>query len=197
MAETRTYLDGLGLIPRQTSHADAVLLALLSKSIVLTEAIVLLVSNGFHDEAFGPCRTCLEVELTIRYLTNADTISRCQRYARYFSKVNAGWVNVMRKYYPDMSLRVRADAGQLADLASEYKDPHRWSEHNLGYFASEPDSFEKREDGIPLDQLFYYEVLYKWMSYYVHAAETCARSVPYHSSRRHVQSSSRGGALHS
>ena len=159
------------LIPRQTSFADAVLLALVSKSIVLAEAIVLLVANGFQDEAFGLCRTCLELELTVRYLTNADTLSRCERYARYFSKVNEGWVKITKKHYPDMSLTVRADAAELAELASNYKDPHRWSEHNLKYFASEPDSFEKRDDGTPMDQPFYYQALYKWMSYYVHAAE--------------------------
>jgi hypothetical protein len=171
IAETRKYLDGLGLIPLQTSFADPVLLALVSKSIVLTEAIVLLVSNGFNDEAFGLCRTCLELELTVRYLTNADTLTRCERYAKYFSKVNEGWVKITKKYYPDLSLRVRADAAELAEVASNYKDPHRWSEHNLKYFASEPDSFEKREDGTPLDQSFYYEALYRWMSYYVHAAQ--------------------------
>jgi Family of unknown function (DUF5677) len=169
--ETRAYLDGLGLIPRETSSTDSVLLALVSKSVTLTEAIVLLVSNGFHDEAFGLCRTCLEVELTVRYLTNTDTVSRCTRYARYFAKVNEGWVKITKRFYPDMTVKMRPDAAELAGLASNYKDPHRWSEHNLKYFASEPDSFEKREDGTPLDQLFYYEALYKWMSYYVHAAE--------------------------
>jgi len=76
MVATRTFLNGRDLIPRRTT-ADSILLALLSKSIVLTEAIVILVSNGNHDEAFGLCRTCIEIQLTIRYLTNADTVKRC------------------------------------------------------------------------------------------------------------------------
>jgi hypothetical protein len=52
--------------PVRRSFTDAVLLALVSKSIVLTEPIVQLVSNGFHGETFGLCRTCLELELTVR-----------------------------------------------------------------------------------------------------------------------------------
>jgi len=75
MVETRAFLNGLDLIPRSTS-ADPVLLGLLSKSIVLTEAIIALVCHGKHDEAFGLCRTCIEIQLTIRYLTNAKTVSK-------------------------------------------------------------------------------------------------------------------------
>ncbi len=37
MAATRAFLDSLNVIPRATSSADAILLALLSKSIVITE----------------------------------------------------------------------------------------------------------------------------------------------------------------
>jgi hypothetical protein len=171
LIETRKYLDGLGLIPRKSSKPDPVLLALVSKSIVLAESIVLLVSNGFYDEAFGLCRTLLELELTVRYLTNADTVSRCERYVEYFAKVNEGWMNIATKYYPNMGLGVRADAAELGELAKNYKSPHRWSEHEIKYFASEPDAFEKKEDGTPLDELFFYEVLYKWASYYVHVTE--------------------------
>ncbi|MCU1250674.1 MAG: hypothetical protein JWQ49_3703 [Edaphobacter sp.] len=40
--------------------------------------------------------------------------------------------------------------------------------NGLKAFAAEPDSFEKRNDGSPLDENFYYEVLYKWMPFYVH-----------------------------
>jgi hypothetical protein len=69
MRETRAYLDDLRIIPRRTSAADSILLALLSKAIVLTEAIVLLASQGYGDEAFGLCRTCIEIQLTVRYLT--------------------------------------------------------------------------------------------------------------------------------
>jgi hypothetical protein len=175
MEKTRTFLNGLDLIPRQNSRFDSVLLALLSKSIVLTESIVVLVSHDFDDEAFGLCRSCIELELTLRYLTNADTDERCKRYIRYFAKANSEWLRLIARYYPGMTLSRRSDAKELAEFAALYKDPNRWSEqgHGLKYFASEIDTFETTADGSPLNESFYHEVLYKWMSYYVHTTESC------------------------
>ena len=39
MADTRNHLNGIEVYPRQTDYADFILLRLLSKSIVLTEAV--------------------------------------------------------------------------------------------------------------------------------------------------------------
>lgn len=173
MEDTRSFLDGLCVIPRRTSSADSILLALLSKSVVLTEAIVALASSGYGDEAFGLCRTCIEIQLTVRYLTNADTVQRSTQYFQYFAKANEGWFRLLDKYYPERKVKPRNDAAELEKLAERYPDPHRWSTQGQGlkYFATEIDNFEKREDGSPLTEEFFYEVLYKWMSYYVHAAE--------------------------
>lgn len=173
MRETRKYLDDLRIIPRRTSAADSILLALLSKAIVLTEAIVLLASQGYGDEAFGLCRTCIEIQLTVRYLTNSDTVQRSNQYHRYFAKANAEWSRLISKYYPGLKLKPRSDATELEELAKKYPDPNRWSKQGEGlkYFAMETDAFEKREDGSSFNAGFYYEVLYKWMSYYVHAVE--------------------------
>lgn len=173
MQETRTYLDDLRIIPRSTSAADSILLALLSKARVLTEAIVLLASQGYGDEAFGLCRTCIEIQLTVRYLTNSDTVQRSNRYHRYFAKANAEWSRLINKYYPGLKPSLRGDATELEDLARKYPDSNRWSKQGEGlkFFAMEADAFERREDGSPLTAGFYYEVLYKQMSYYVHAVE--------------------------
>src|SRR5271155_6014781 len=85
MQQVREFIGELRLIPRR-NYADSVLLGLLSKSVVTAEAIALLSSNGHSDEAFGLCRTSVEIELIIRYLTNTDTIARCERYVMHFSK---------------------------------------------------------------------------------------------------------------
>ncbi|HEX4020436.1 MAG TPA: DUF5677 domain-containing protein [Acidobacteriaceae bacterium] len=174
MDETRKFLDGLNVIPRQTSPADSILLALVSKSIILTEAIVVLVANGFADEAYGLCRTSVEIELTVRYLTNDDVIKRCNRYFLYFTKDKSEWIRLIQKYYPDLDLKRPADADELDKLAAAYPNPHRWSECPDGVkgFAAEPSTSVKRDDGSPSDQLFTYEVLYKWMSHYVHGTIT-------------------------
>jgi hypothetical protein len=173
MVETKSYLDNLGLIPRD-SDIDIVLLALLSKSIIVTEAITTLVSHGFEDEGYGLCRTSLEIELTIRYLTNKDTGRRCWRYLYFFAKDKTEWFRLIKKYYPEMQPKVIPSA-MHEQLSAIYASPHKWSECSDGVkgFAAEPDSFEKREDGSPLDENFYYEVLYKWMSQYVHATISC------------------------
>ena len=171
LKETRKYLDDLELIPRSSNvDVDVVLLALLSKSIVVAEATLCLVANGFTDEAFGLCRTAVEIGLTVRYLTNKDTAARCKRFIEFYAKDVTEWNKLIAKYYPDMKpARVNDEA--MKRLADAYKSPHKWSECPDGVkgFASEPDSFEVREDGTPLDDNFYYEVLYKSMSQYVHA----------------------------
>jgi hypothetical protein len=168
MKETRHYLDGLALIPRNRD-ADIVLLALLSKSIVTTEAVTSLVLSGFDDEAYGLCRTCLEIQLTVRYLTNKEADARCSRFLKFFTRNKSDWFDLIEKYYPSMR-PAKLKATVYRDLARAYRDPHRWAEDRKGLksFASEPDSFEKRNDGSPLDANFYYEVLYKWTSFYVH-----------------------------
>jgi hypothetical protein len=77
-----------------------------------------------------------------------------------------------------MKLKVRDNAPNLEKLAAAYKSPHKWHDcpNGLKDFAAEVDSFETREDGSPLDALFYYEILYKWMSHYVHVTEPSIES---------------------
>jgi hypothetical protein len=168
MLETRDALNNLSLIPRR-GDSDIALLALLSKSIVVAEAIVSLVSNGFEDEAYGLCRTAVEIELTVRYLTNKDSPARCARYINFFAKDKTEWDKLIIKYYPGMVVNSER-AGDLERLAAAYRNPHRWSEcpDGLKGFAAEPDTHETRPDGSPLDENFYYDVIYKWMSFYVH-----------------------------
>ena len=170
MVATRDFLQQLEIIPRQSADADSILLALISKSIVLTEAIVLMVKNGFSDEAFGLCRTCVEIGLTIRYLTNKDTVQRSNRYFNYFAKDKSEWSRLTRKYYPDQYNSRLTNTEEIERLAAAYKSPHKWHEcpNGLKDLASEVDMHEKRDDGSPLDQLFDYEVIYKSMSHYVH-----------------------------
>jgi len=173
MLEVRNFLDGLRVIPRRDSATDSVLLGLLSKSVVLTEAIVCLVKNGFDDEAYGVCRSSIEVQLTVRYITNKDTISRGRRYFLYFTKDKSDWLRLIKKYYPALATKQYSDAAEIEKLSQAYKSPHRWSEAPNGVkdFASEPDTFNIHENGQPADELFYYEILYKWMSHYVHVTE--------------------------
>jgi hypothetical protein len=141
MVETRAFLNGLDLIPRCTK-TDPILLGLLSKSIVLTEAIVILICHGNHDEAFGLCCTCIEIQLTIRYLTIADTVNRCNRYLGYFAKNMTDWAKLYRKYYPNHALKRTSDAAEIEKLAATYPNSHKWQENGgIKSFAFEEDLY--------------------------------------------------------
>jgi hypothetical protein len=170
MNDTRTFLEELNLIPRAYSPTDSILLALLSKSIVLTDAVVCLLSNGFTDEAMWLCRSCIEIELVVRYLTLKDTDKRCMRFLNYYSKDKTEWFRLNNKYFPESPLKQRADMKELLELASAYPSPHKWSDvpEGLKGMASEPDPTMKAEDGTPATALFSYEVTYKMASQYVH-----------------------------
>jgi hypothetical protein len=171
MTSTRTLLEGLRLIPRTGSAADAVLLALVSKSIVVTEAVVCLLSNGFTDEALGLSRTCMEIEQTVRYMTNEKTVERCERYYNFFAKDKTEWLKLLHTYYPDTDFVPISDMSHIEKLATAYKRRHTWSAEPEGLkgLALEPDTQDLKEDGTPVDGMFGYEVMYKLASQYVHA----------------------------
>jgi Family of unknown function (DUF5677) len=171
MTSTRTLLEGLQLVPRTGSVTDAVLLALLSKSIVVTEAVVCLLSNGFTDEALGLSRTGMEIEQTVRYMTNKNTVERCERYYNFFAKDKTEWWKLLGTYYPDANFIPNNDMPRIEKMALAYKSPHSWSgvAEGLKGLAKEPDTQDFFEDGTPVDGMFGYEVMYKLASQYVHA----------------------------
>lgn len=175
MRVTREFLDELKIMPRCNASADMVVLGLLSKSIVLNEAVISLVKNKFPEEAFGLCRTSVEVSLTIRYLTNKETIKRCKRFYEYFAKDQAEWIKIITKYYPNYNLDNFEMPDKIEELASKYQNPHKWSEceNGLRDFALEPSEHERGQDGKPSNRLFTYEVTYKLMSHYVHGTIMC------------------------
>ena len=118
----------------------------------------------------GLCRTCIEIELVVRYLTLKDTDKRCMRFLNYYSKDKTEWFRLNNKYFPESPLKQRADMKELLELASAYPSAHKWSDvpEGLKGMAAEPDPTMKAEDGTPATALFSYEVTYKMASQYVH-----------------------------
>lgn len=171
MTKIRNLLDGLRLTPRTASATDSVLLALLSKSIVLTEAVVCLLSNGFTDEAVALSRSSMEIQITVRYMTNQNTVERCEKFYNFAAKDKTDWFRLIKQYYPDLQVRRRSDMEHLEKLAAIYRKPHSWSQHPEGLkgLAKEPDTFDVTEAGEQLNENFNYEVMYKLASQYVHS----------------------------
>src|ERR1035438_71141 len=101
LASATTYLNDLELYPRGRGiFLDAVVLAILSKSIRVGGAICLLVEQDFHSEAFALSRTMLELALYARYISNADSFNRSEMFVKFVAKDREGWSKVLSKYYP-------------------------------------------------------------------------------------------------
>src|SRR5262249_19998 len=163
------FVDGLEIYPRAGGvYLDAVVLAILSKSIRVGEAICLLVENGFHDEAFGLSRTMLEIALSARYISNDDSFKRSEIFVKYYAKDHEGWTNLISKYYPAAVPEFHPDHDKMLQTAKQLKDPHRWSGKSVRDLAMEDDKFELDPNGKPFKWEYDYEVIYKWTSHFVH-----------------------------
>lgn len=161
--ETRHY-------PRSNVYLDIVVLALLSKSLIVGKAVCKLVERGFYEEAFGLTRTIVDLYFTIRYITNRDCEERAQQFTYFFAKDREGWTAIIQKYYPSAQIKRREYPVQILEKAKEYKHPHKWT--GLGdqtrQMAMEDDTHELDQSGKPFKCQFDYEVMYKWTSHYVH-----------------------------
>jgi Family of unknown function (DUF5677) len=163
------YLNGLELYARGRGvYLDATVLAILSKSIRVGNAICLLVEHDFHSEAFALSRTMLELALFARYISNADSFKRSETFVKYFAKDHETWTKLISKYYPAAVPTFHPDHAKMLEIAQHFKDPHKWSGKNVKELAMEDDAFETMPDGSPFRWEFDYEVIYKWTSHYVH-----------------------------
>jgi len=163
------YLNKLELYPRGAGvYLDAVVLAILSKSIRVAEAICLLVEREFHSEAFGLSRTMFELALSARYISNADPFDRSRMFVDFYAKDHEGWTKLISKYYPAAVPEFHPKHAQMLEIAKELRDPHRWSGKSVKDLAMENDAFETLQNGSTFRWEYDYEVIYKWTSHYVH-----------------------------
>lgn len=163
-------LNSKEFYPRSSSHLDLVLLALISKSIITSEAVCSLVASGYHEEAFGLTRTLVDLYFTVRYISNKYSLDRAEKFANFFAKDYEGWIQVITKYYPKKDVGLPRHHTEMVTLAKSYRHPHKWT--GLGdqtrQMADEPSAHEQTPSGDPVDARFNYEVIYKWTSHYVH-----------------------------
>jgi hypothetical protein len=163
------YLNKLELYPRGAGvYLDAVVLAILSKSLRVADAICLLVEHDFHSEAFALSRTMLELALSARHISNADSFKRSERFVKFFAKDREGLTKLIAKYYPAAVPEFSPNHAKLLETAKDFKDPYKWSGKSTRDLAIEDDTFETLPDGNPFRWEFDYEIIYKWTSHYVH-----------------------------
>ena len=143
LSSATTFLNEMELYPRGRGvFVDAVVLAILSKSIRVGEAICLLVEHDFHSEAFGLSRTMLELALFARHISNADSWKRSETFVKYFAKDHEGWTKLMAKYYPSNVPNFHRDHAKMLEIAKQFQDPHKWSGKSVRDLAMEVDTFE-------------------------------------------------------
>lgn len=166
----RDLFDKKGYYPRNTVYTDTVFLALLSKSIRVSEAICSLVTSGFDEEAFGMTRTLIDVLITIRFIANQDTEDRAKQFFNFLAKDTTSWLKIIQTHYPTKTLPSMPDLPKVLKTASTYPDPHRWAGKGMTAraLAMEPSIWEVDDKGQPLTLQFLYEAVFYWTSHFVH-----------------------------
>ena len=176
-------IDETDFYPRGHVYLDRVLLGLLSKGLLVSKAVCLLVEAGLAQEAFGLSRTLLEIALTCRYVINRPSTTRMEirakRYVHYYAKVYSEWLKRVKKHLPQRSYPRNVRHQEFLKLARKYRSPYHWTlpprskrlrkllGTNVAMMAREFDEHERLE-GLPVTWDFDYEMIYFWTSQYVH-----------------------------
>jgi hypothetical protein len=183
---------------RRHVFIDQVVLAHVSKSLKVAEAVMSLVDAGFADEAFGLSRTMVEIALNLRFITNRYSERRAKRFADYIArwKLELERRTLKHMYKKDEKGNdVRDKQGRkiplytkqqlrtmmkhyrsYAQVARKYPNRTSWTQTKnrkasgggAWMMAYEPDTHEFIE-GSPFKWEFDYDWIYFWTSQYVHA----------------------------
>jgi len=175
---TKAFVDRQMYYPRRHVFLDKVVLGLLSKSLVVAQAVICLVDRSFPEEAFGLSRTLVEIAINLRYIANRSSELRAKRYVHYFAKVKMEWMRRGLKHYTWKESELRKmmpDYKKTAALARKYPDKYSWAKTRKQFkggvasMAAELDSHERTPDGEAVKWEFDYDWIYFWTSQYVHA----------------------------
>lgn len=179
------YLDGQQFRRRRNVPLDDVVLALVSKSVRVSDAVMRLVADGYSDEAFGLSRTLIETALNLRYITNRSSDYRVQRFIAF----SARWkLELARRYiaqHPEQKLRLSTLVRQyslLQKMARRFpkyggswvdtRRPRKGQLRGARRLASEVDRVREALPGDASTWRFDYRWIYFWTSEYVHATAT-------------------------
>jgi hypothetical protein len=176
--ELEQYINEAEFVPSTNRDGGTTVLALLSKSLTVSKAVCVLVEAGFAEEAFGLSRTLIDVYFIVRYLSNADTESRAERYLNFSAKDHESWGKILPKYFPAVQLPNSQAHRELLEIAKKYQNPHEWSgvKDKTRGLATEPDTFEFDANGVPMTAEVDYELFFKWTSHFVHATVSSLES---------------------
>ncbi len=218
----KTFFDNKRYHARRGVYIDQVVLAHVSKSIKVSEAVVSLVDAGFSDEAFGLSRTLVEIAFNLRFITNRYSERRAKRFADYIARWKMELIRRTLKHmlkkddkgndipmYSKQQLRkMMKDYKIYANVARKYPSRTSWTETKnrkasrggAWMMATEPDKHEFVH-GTPFKWEFDYDWIYFWTSQYVHAtvvsvdAHAVPRGEPFFIKRSQKNESTAGLAV--
>lgn len=182
----RSYWNQQEFYPRSGNAVDHVVLALVSKSLRVADAVMHLVRAGYSDEAFGLTRTLVEIALNLRYITNRSSDYRARRFIAYGAKWKLELARRYARNHNDFKLSslpqyriIRRDARRFPKNASSWLDgrkPRRGQPRGARRLALELDRQRQASPEQPPTWQFDYSWIYFWTSEYVHASVTALES---------------------
>jgi hypothetical protein len=173
--ELEGFINQSEFLPATRLFKGAVILALLSKAITVARAVCVLDESDFPGEAFGLCRTLIDIFFTVRYIGNKDSEERARRFWRFYAKDRVEWTRIIPKYIPNAVIPSNAMDSNLIQIAGEYDSQIYWTDlpGQTRAMAMEPDTYEMDEAGNPRTCAFDYQMPYKHTSFFVHATVSC------------------------
>src|SRR5207245_4034589 len=137
---TQTYMDRQNYFARGNVFLDKVILAFVSKSLMVIRSVVCLVEAGFPEEAFGLTRTLVEIALNLRYITNRSPEQRAKRFVRFYAKIKMEYIRRTLKHYSRWKKselrKMMQDYKKVATLARNYPDKYSWARTRKRYTGS-------------------------------------------------------------
>jgi hypothetical protein len=168
VAYLKSAVNEAQFYPPVRETRSLVALALYSKAIRVSEAVVVLVKAGFADEAFGLTRTIIDILFSLRYIANRDAQNRADKFYYFFAKDTEVLRKLEQDFYPSQVTPQTPTILKSLKRAKSYPDPHRWAGKSAKDLAFEPDTIDKDAQGQPLTLEFAYRSLYRFTSHYVH-----------------------------
>jgi hypothetical protein len=182
VSRVEKVVSDFGIYPRRLGLAlyDSVALTLISKAFALSRSVLLLIGNGYPDEAYGLSRSLFECSAALRYMT-AEPRKRDERATEFvvFGEADKRyWLEQCRQSITDDDKLkdIEEYAAQL-QLDARFPNPRaalgHWSSLGRGF------AWKVLEDDHPQDADTYhrerrkaqYAVDYHATSQYVHCSE--------------------------
>src|SRR5229473_6200437 len=117
VAKLEKVVSDVELFPRDANRVafDSMALQTISKGFGLGRAALLLIDEGFPDEAYGLSRSLVECAVGLRYITAdpAKQEERTKEFIYYDQTERNYWLDQARQHLSDPALRQEIESSQI------------------------------------------------------------------------------------